>query len=93
MRFFAKQANRRPVYVLVGMFMLVVGIVAGCGKPERKATGSPLPLTRQAVSAVDGMILLDYPGPKGQMIKKDATTDYFCDVPELIKKKSATPAK
>jgi copper chaperone NosL len=58
--------------------------IAGCGKPEGQTSGSPQPLTRQAISAVDGMILLDYPGPKGQMVKKDAAIDYFCDVPELI---------
>ena len=70
--------------VLAWFCMVAVVLFASCKQPEPNVTGGPHPLTRQAVSVVDGMILLDYPGPKGQVLKKNGTTDYFCDLPEFI---------
>lgn len=84
MRPFVKQTMKWTLHIVIALGMLVAALATGCGKPEPETLTDPQPLTRKAVSAVDGMILLDYPGPKGQMVKKDATTDYFCDIPELI---------
>lgn len=80
----ALQARERLFGLFAWVCVVFVGLSVGCGKPEGGATGKPQILTRQAVSVEDGMILVDYPGPKGQVLKKDATTDYFCDVPGLI---------
>jgi nitrous oxide reductase accessory protein NosL len=45
----------------------------------------PKVLTRAAVSIDDGMILLDYPGPKGQLQRRGGKTEYFCDTPGLLR--------
>lgn len=34
--------------------------------------------------ALDGMVLADYPGPKGQILYADGQTEFFCDTVELI---------
>lgn len=70
--------------LLAWVCMVTVVLFAGCNQPAPDVAGGPQLLTRQAVSAVDGMILLDYPGPKGQVLKKNGATDYFCDLPEFI---------
>lgn len=75
---------RWTVGVLAWVCMVTVVVFAGCKQSEPEVTGGPQLLTRQAVSVVDGMILLDYPGPKGQILKKNGSTDYFCDLPEFI---------
>lgn len=84
MRFVMKTSIPRVTGLLIGLGVMALGLLAGCNKPTVETTANPQPLTREAVSAVDGMILLDYAGPKGQIRKKDASTDYFCDIPELI---------
>ncbi|MDR1075397.1 MAG: nitrous oxide reductase accessory protein NosL [Xanthomonadaceae bacterium] len=33
---------------------------------------------------LDGMILADYPGPKGQILYADGSTAWFCDTVELL---------
>ncbi len=75
---------RRHLGPMAWAGVVVVVLYASCSPPNRELTGRPQNLTRESVSVVDGMILLDHPGPKGQGLKKDATTDYFCDIPELI---------
>jgi copper chaperone NosL len=40
--------------------------------------------TRETSCALDGMILLDYPGPKGQIQYTNGETDFFCDTVELL---------
>lgn len=64
--------------------MATVTLSSGCNQSQPDAAGGPQTLTRQAVSVTDGMILLDYPGPKGQVLKKNGATDFFCDLPEFI---------
>lgn len=70
--------------LLVGACLVTVVLSAGCQQSEPDVIAGPQPLTRQAVSVTDGMILLDYPGPKGQILKKNGEIDYFCDLPEFI---------
>lgn len=73
-----------PPSILAWGFLVCAMLLAGCEKNRNEKEHGPQILTREAVSVVDGMILLDYPGPKGQALKKDGTPDYFCDVPGLI---------
>jgi copper chaperone NosL len=39
---------------------------------------------RNTVDAVDGMILLDYPGPKGQIHYAEGKPDFFCDTVGML---------
>lgn len=57
-------------------------LLAACGKAEAPVQAKEP--TRDTACALDGMILLDYPGPKGQITYADGTTDFFCDTVELL---------
>ncbi len=48
--------------------------------PEPEA----LPLRRDVVCSVDGMILMDYAGPKAQMVHLNGNRSYFCDTREAF---------
>jgi len=54
------------------------GFLAGCGKTEA-APVQAVELDRTIADSVDGMILLDYPGPKGQIHYAGGQPDFFCD--------------
>lgn len=61
---------------------LVAAALAGCGQI------APLPQAQEpnadTACALDGMLLQDYAGAKGQIRYADGKTDYFCDVMELL---------
>lgn len=57
-------------------------MVAGCG--DRATTSAPQEITRDTVCALDGMLLADYPGPKGQIQYDAGPPDFFCDTMEMI---------
>ncbi|KRB83560.1 nitrous oxide reductase accessory protein NosL [Duganella sp. Root198D2] len=57
-------------------------LLAGCGDAARSlAAGEPVD---DAVCALDGMSLKDYPGPKAQIVFRDGRIDYFCSLSELF---------
>lgn len=66
-----------PVLAAPILFMLVA-----CSGPE------PVPvaqeLTREAACALDGMLLMDYPGPKAQIHYDQGPPDFFCDTVEMF---------
>jgi len=53
-------------------------MLAGCSNAEPTAVQAIEP-DRNTADALDGMILLDYPGPKGQIQYADGKPDFFCD--------------
>lgn len=57
-------------------------VLAACGDVARSlAAGEP---GDDAVCALDGMSIKDYPGPKAQVVFKDGRIDYFCTLAELF---------
>jgi len=57
-------------------------LLAACGEAARRlAAAEP---ADDAVCALDGMSLKDYPGPKAQIVFKDGHIDYFCSLAELF---------
>lgn len=57
-------------------------LLAACGEAARSlAAGEP---ADDAVCALDGMSLRDYPGPKAQIVFKGGRIDYFCSLAELF---------
>lgn len=57
-------------------------LLAACGDAARTlAAAEP---ADDAVCALDGMSLKDYPGPKAQIVSRDGKTDYFCNLAELF---------
>jgi copper chaperone NosL len=59
-------------------------LLAGCEKEADIGAAFPQVLPPDAACAVDGMLLMDHPGPKGQALLKDGTVQYFCDTKELF---------
>ena len=57
-------------------------LLTACSKQE-----APVQLTeptRDTVCSLDGMTLVDYPGPKGQIHYSGGETNWFCDTMELV---------
>lgn len=72
--------------VSIAAMPLAGASISGCtGKGVRAATGGPVDFTSQTACSLDGMLLADYPGPKGQLLHAgDSMATYFCDTVELL---------
>ncbi len=60
----------------------LLGSLGGCSKQESAVQA--IEPTREAMCALDGMILVDYPGPKGQIVYRDGSREFYCDTVELL---------
>ena len=59
--------------------------LAGCGKDPASAVLGPAEIAQGPACDLDGMLLADYPGPKGQILFGDAREPaFFCDTVELL---------
>lgn len=56
--------------------------VAACGETSR--TVQPLEIADSTACSLDGMVLKDYPGPKGQIHYEEGEPDWFCDTVEMF---------
>lgn len=72
----------RPAGALLLAALLALGLAA-CKRHTPIAQAFPEPIGASTTCAVDGMLLSNHPGPKGQVVYKDGTRAYFCDVREL----------
>ncbi|MGN7831929.1 nitrous oxide reductase accessory protein NosL [Pseudoxanthomonas sp. 22568] len=61
---------------------LVALLVAGCAPPL--ASVDPVDPDAGQQCELDGMVLRDYPGPKGQIRYADGKVEYYCDTLELL---------
>jgi copper chaperone NosL len=68
--------------VLRGLLLGGVFLLSACQKALPPPT--PQALTPATVCALDGMTLLDYPGPKAQVHYADGQIDFFCDTVEMF---------
>lgn len=57
--------------------------LAACGPTEQAPIG-PVELTPDAACSLDGMLLMDYPGPKAQIHYMQGPPDFFCDTVEMF---------
>jgi len=62
---------------------IAVAALGACTHPEQVAT-SPIEITRDTTSSIDGMTLMDYPGPKAQIQYEQGEPAFFCDTIELF---------
>lgn len=67
----------------LGCAVLVLAVLAG-GCEQKPQLAQPREITRSTACALDGMILADYPGPKGQIQYDKGEPDFFCDTMELM---------
>lgn len=79
---------RRPgaaqwVPALLALAVLALALTA-C-KPGRSVSDVfPEPIQPATTCAVDGMLLMNHPGPKGQIVFNDGTRAFTCDVREVF---------
>lgn len=65
--------------------VLALALLAGCHHHKgRIAQTFAAPLTSADTCVVDGMILMEHPGPKGQVLLPNGTRRYYCDLKELF---------
>lgn len=63
---------------------LALALVLACGCTEEQQLAQPQDITPGTACSLDGMILADYPGPKGQIRYDKGEPDFFCDTMELM---------
>ncbi len=70
---------------IISTLLAVLTLSSGCSENgDSNTLSTPTDLTRDEVCMLDGMILLDHPGPKGQIIFKNDEQHFFCDTKGLI---------
>jgi len=62
--------------------LVLLAIITGCS--GQKTPAQALEPTRSSMCALDGMLLVDYPGPKGQILYNDEEREFYCDTVELL---------
>jgi copper chaperone NosL len=69
---------------LAGACVLLV-MLGGCQGKNESAVPVPVEVDARTTCSLDGMLLNDYPGPKGQLFYADASApEFFCDTIELL---------
>lgn len=63
--------------------VLIVAAVAACTNPDTTAVQAK-DVTRETTCSLDGMTLMDYPGPKAQIVYDKGEPDFFCDTIEMF---------
>ena len=61
---------------------LAVALLAACREAAKAV--QPQDFTRSTTCALDGMVLADYPGPKGQIQYDAGPPDFYCDTVEML---------
>lgn len=64
--------------ILFGVALLL----AACSEPAKPTP--PLEIAGDSACALDGMVLLDFPGPKAQIHYDQGTPEFFCDTREMF---------
>lgn len=57
-------------------------LAAACA--DRSAVPAAIELSDAALCSMDGMLVADFPGPKGQILYDQGPPDVFCDTYELL---------
>lgn len=72
--------------LLCGCAALAAAGLTGCNRQDDNGDAvKPHEIAAQSSCSLDGMLLSDYPGPKGQVIYKgDSQVNWFCDSVELL---------
>lgn len=80
-------ARRRAVLALGVLGAAPAALwLAGCSRESSTRTAvAPAEIRRGTACALDGMLLADYPGPKGQILHAGAAQpDFYCDTAEVL---------
>ncbi len=75
--------RRAGVFYAFALAFAGAGVLGGCSKNE-PVVAKPVEITRGTVCSLDGMTLMDYPGPKAQIQYGQGNPDFFCDTIEMF---------
>lgn len=77
--------NLRGTFTALTVTLVFSGaaVLGGCSKNESKPMQA-IEISRDTSCSLDGMTLMDYPGPKGQLLYDRGEPDFFCDTIELF---------
>lgn len=66
--------------------LAALGLAGACSRQDGTAVAAaPQPIGAQASCSLDGMLLADYPGPKGQILYRgEPEVHWFCDTTEVL---------
>ncbi len=70
----------RSLTTLIAVVLLFS--VAACD--QKTTTAGPVELKQGTACSLDGMLLLEYPGPKAQIHYANGQVDFFCDTMEMF---------
>ena len=59
----------------------IVTLVVACGE---QVASQAVEIADDTPCSLDGMLLADFPGPKGQIVYDQGPPDFFCDTVELV---------
>ncbi|AMO25249.1 NosL [Ramlibacter tataouinensis] len=62
--------------------IVLLATVAACSSRVEQA--KPQEITKETVCALDGMLLAEHPGPKGQIHYDQGAPDFYCDTKEVL---------
>lgn len=72
----------RPTAIRLLPLLLGALLLTACGEPAKPAL--PREIAADTSCSLDGMILLDFPGPKAQIHYDQGDPDFFCDTREMF---------
>lgn len=70
--------------IILILILIVLSTLIMYKNSKKNDIISPINLNKNNICACDSMILLDYNGPKAQIIWKDGTRSYYCEVREIF---------
>lgn len=72
--------------IRITMMVILAMTMAGLGACNKTGTATvqPMSLTQGVSCSLDGMLLLDYPGPKAQIHYDHGEPEFFCDTVEMF---------
>ncbi len=75
---------KAPIKSLLMAAVATTTLLAGCAKQQDTAA-VPVEITDGTTCVLDGMLLANFPGPKGQILYDGASEpDFFCDTVEMF---------
>jgi copper chaperone NosL len=79
----AAHARRASAAFSLVFALSAAAVVGGCAQEEPVAA-TPIEIDRSTTCSLDGMNLMDYPGPKAQIQYDHGGPDFFCDTVEMF---------
>lgn len=82
MKALAMSCGKTPNAVLAALIVAIPPLIAACG--DKTGTAQPQEVTKATLCSLDGMVLMEHPGPKGQIHYDHGPPDFFCDTKEMF---------